>query len=66
MVISFKSIEDTTCRDLPDSATGIELTNDLLVNNGNRWNQDYVKGNSKKISKNIGVHTESFNGYRLS
>ena len=41
-------------------------TNDLLVNNGNRWNHDYVRGDSKKISKNIGVHPKSFNGDRFS
>ena len=41
-------------------------TGELKVNYGNRWNHDYVDGNSKKKSENIGFHTKSFNGNGFS
>jgi len=41
-------------------------TGELKVNYGNRWNHDYVDGNSKKKSENIGFHTKLLNGNRFS
>jgi hypothetical protein len=40
-------------------------TNELKVNNGNRWNHVYVDDGSKKKVKNIGYNTNSFNGDRF-